>query len=481
MSLSPAQRIAALGPDDQAAIFAQMTDAEVEALQADWEFWARPEQLPPADVERMNWWLWVVLAGRGFGKTRTGAEWVLDRSEQMHARRVPRHRVALIGRTPGDCRDTMVEGESGLAECAEARKVRLKYEPSKRRVTLPDLATTMTTFSAEVPESLRGPQHHTLWGDEPASWSLRTDAQGNTAWTNAQFGLRSDPDPRAILTGTPKPIPLIKALVADAAAEGSGVVLTQGSLRDNVANLAPSFVRVILAAYGGTLLGAQEIDGLLVDRVEGALWQPEVIEAHRRTNPADVPALSKVIVGVDPPAETVAECGIIVVGLEARPADPLRRHVYVLADESMRGTPEAWGRRVIDTYRQWQANEVVGEVNNGGDMVRAVVHLQDPTVAFHKVRATDGKRRRAEPVAQIYQQGRAHHHGYFGALEAQQTTWTDQPGEPSPDRMDALVWGVWRLIPGLGQAPARSTSPNEGGGQRIPQGPGAHARTLAVG
>lgn len=475
MSLSPAQRIAALPPDEQAHLFASMTNDEVDALQADWEFWARPEQLPPGDVERMDWWLWVVLAGRGFGKTRTGAEFVLDRSVRLHARRIARHRVALIGRTPADCRDTMVEGESGLAECAERRKIRLKYEPSKRRVTLPNLATTMTTFSAEVPESLRGPQHHTVWGDEPASWSLRTDPQGNNAWTNAQFGLRlPGAEPRAILTGTPKPIPLIKTLVADAAAEGSGVVLTQGSLRDNIANLAPAFVRTILATYGGTLLGAQEIDGLLVDRVEGALWQPEVIEAHRVLDPAKVPALSKIVVGVDPPAETVAECGIIVVGLEANPTDPLRRHVYVLADESTRGTPEAWGRRVIDVYHQWKANEVIGEVNNGGDMVRAVVHLQDPTVPFYKVRATDGKRRRAEPVAQIYQQGRAHHHGYFGALEAQQTTWTDQPGETSPDRMDALVWGVWRLIPGLGQAPARSASPNTG--PRLPQGPGGYAR-----
>lgn len=479
MSLSPAQRIAALPVDEQAALFQTMTDAEIDALQADWLFWARPEQLAPDDVDRMDWWLWVVLAGRGFGKSRTGAEWVLDRSEQMHRRGVTRHRVALIGRTPADCRDTMVEGESGLAECADRRGIRLKYEPSKRRVTLPTLSTMMTTFSAEVPESLRGPQHHTLWGDEPASWSLRTDPQGNTAWTNAQFGLRLDPDPRALLTGTPKPIPLIKALVADAADPGSGVVMTQGSLRDNIANLAPSFVRTILSVYGGTLLGAQEIDGLVVDRVEGALWQPEVIEARRVLDPAKVPALSKIVVGVDPPAETVAECGIVVVGLEANPTDALRRHVYILADESMRGTPEAWGRRVIDTYHQWQANEVIGEVNNGGDMVRAVVHLQDPTVPFYKVRATDGKRRRAEPVAQLYQQGRGHHHGYFGALEAQMTTWTDTPGEPSPDRMDALVWGAWRLIPGLGQAPARSTSPNTG--PRLPQGPGAHARTVAVG
>lgn len=468
MGASAAQRLAALPPEEQAAILATLTEAEQAALNADWRFWARPEQLPPEG----DWWLWTVLAGRGFGKTRTGAEFILDRSIEFH-RRGHRHRVALIGRTAADCRDTMVEGESGLAECAERRGIRLKYEPSKRRVTLPDLDTLMTTFSAEEPESLRGPQHHTVWGDEPASWSHKVDPQGNTAWTNAQFGLRLDPDPRAILTGTPKPIPIIKALVADAADPSSGVRLTQGSLKDNIANLAPAFVRTILAQYGGTLLGAQEIDGLVVDRVEGALWQPEQIEGPRLRSESQVPALSKIVVGVDPPAESVAECGIVVVGVEANPANPLRRHVYVLDDLSVRGDAEDWAARAIEAYRKWGANEIVGEVNNGGDMVRAVIHLQDPSVAVRKVRATDGKRRRAEPVAMLYQQGRAHHVGYFGALEAQMTTWTDQPGEPSPDRMDALVWGVSGVLPGLGQAPARSKSAAT---TRTTTGPGAFRR-----
>lgn len=472
MALSVAQRIARLDPNETAAVLATLSDAEVEALERDWLFWARPEQLPPGSP---GWWLWVVLAGRGFGKTRTGAEFVLGRAEDFHRRRVRKHRVALIARTAADCRDTMVEGESGLAECAERRQIRLRYEPSKRRVTLPDLGTRMTTYSAEEPESLRGPQFHTLWGDEPASWAHKVDPQGNTAWTNAQFGLRLDPDPRAVLTGTPKPIPMVKALVADAQDDTSGVVLTQGSLRDNIANLAPQFVRVILAQYGGTLLGAQEIDGLLIDRVIGALWQPEEIERWRLTDPALVPDLDMIVVGVDPPAEDVAECGIIVVGREANPKDPLRRHIYVLEDASMRGTAEEWGRAVIDTYHRFHANKVVGEVNNGGDMVRAVVHLQDPTVAFVKVRATDGKRRRAEPVQMLYQgdQGRAHHVGYFGALEAQMTTWTGTKGEPSPDRLDGFVWGATGLLPGLGTAPARSSSP---AGARMPGRAGASAR-----
>lgn len=469
MALSPAQRLAALPPDEQTAILGTLSESEIEALNSDWRFWARPEQTPPPG----EWWLWTVLAGRGFGKTRTGAEFVLDRSVDFHRRGVRRHRVALIARTAADARDTMVEGESGLAECADRRRIRLRYEPSKRRVTLPDLDTTMTTFSAEEPESLRGPQHHTVWGDEPASWTHKVDPQGNTAWTNAQFGLRLDPDPRAILTGTPKPIPVIRSLVDDAADPTSGVVLTQGSLKDNIANLAPSFVRTILAQYGGTLLGAQEIDGLLVDRVEGALWQPEQIERDRLRTLDAVPALSRIVVAVDPPGETVAECGIVVLGTEANPVDPLRRHIYVLDDASIRGDAETWAARVIETFHRWQANLVVGEVNNGGDMVRAVVHLQDPSVPFRKVRATDGKRRRAEPVALLYQQHRAHHVGYFGALEAQMTTWTDSPGEPSPDRMDALVWGATALVPSLGQAPARSKSV---AGVRTSTGPGAHRR-----
>lgn len=458
-TMSPAQRFAALPEEDRAALLAGLSEADLDAMRRDWRFWARPNQLPPTD---RPWWVWVVLAGRGFGKTRVGAEFVLDRSVAFHRQGIP-HRVALIGRTAADCRDTMVEGESGLAECADRRGIRLKYEPSKRRVTLPDLDTMMTTFSAEEPDSLRGPQHSTAWGDEPASWAHKVDAQGNTAWSNAEFGLRLH-DPKAILTGTPKPIPFIKALVEEAADPDGRVALTQGSLRDNAPNLAPSFVQTILAQYGGTLLGAQEIDGMLVDRVEGALWTPEQIEAGRLRSEAQVPPLAKIVVAVDPPAETAAECGIVVVGVEANPANPQRRHVFVLADESIRGSAETWSAKVIETYHRWQANEVVGEVNNGGDMVRAVVHLQDPTVPFRKVRATDGKRRRAEPVAMLYQAEsptavRAHHVGYFGALEAQMTTWTDSPGEPSPDRMDALVWGVSALVPLAGQAPARSASP----------------------
>lgn len=455
MATSFAQQYAALPPEAMTEIASLLTDAEIEALEREWGFWSRPEQVQPLGV----WWLWVVLAGRGFGKTRTGAEFVLDRAVEYHERKVRKHRVGLIGRTAADCRDTMVEGDSGLAECAERRRIRLKYEPSKRRVTLPQLGTTMTTFSAEEPESLRGPQHHTLWGDEPASWTHIVDPMGNTAWTNARFGLRLDPDPRALLTGTPKPIPMIREIVAEAQA-GDGVVLTQGSLRDNIANLAPSFVSVILAAYGGTALGAQEIDGLLIDRVEGALWQPEQIERWRVKDPGLVPQLDMIIIGVDPPAETTAECGIVVVGREANPADALRRHVYVLDDLSMRGEAEEWARVVIAAYHRWNANMVVGEVNNGGDMVRAVVHLQDPTIPFDKVRASDGKRTRAEPVQMLYQgdQGRAHHVGYFGALEAQMTTWTDQKGEPSPDHMDALVWGVTGLLPALGMIPGRSVS-----------------------
>lgn len=469
MALSAAQRIARLEPNEAAAVLATLSDAEVEALERDWLFWARPEQVTPEGL----WWLWVVLAGRGFGKTRTGAEFVLGRAVDYHHRKVRKHRVALIGRTAADCRDTMIEGESGLAECAERRKIRLRYEPSKRRVTLPDLGTRMTAYSAEEPESLRGPQFHTLWGDEPASWAHKVDPQGNTAWTNAQFGLRLDPEPRAILTGTPKPIPMVKALVEDSRDPASGVTLTQGSLRDNIANLAPQFVRVILAQYGGTLLGAQEIDGLLVDRVEGALWQPELIATYRLNSNELVPALSKIVVAVDPPAEEIAECGIVVLGVEANPANALRRHVYVLWDASMRGTADEWGQAVIAAYRTWNANMVVGEVNNGGDMVRAVVQLQDPGVPFHKVRASEGKRRRAEPVQAIYQQGRAHHVGTFAALEVQMTTWTDSPSDPSPDRMDALVWGVAELLPGLGAAPARSSSP---AAARMPGRAGASAR-----
>lgn len=477
---SPAEQIADqlfrgdLSPEERRAA------VQVIAHRApDWRFWARPNQLePPGD----DWQIWANVAGRGSGKTRTGAEWVIDRSFQYHRAGI-KHRGGLVGRTAADVRDTMVEGDSGLMACLDRRKIKAKYEPGRRRIVIRPLQTILHTYSAMEPDSLRGPQHHTLWCDEPGAWRHRTDAQGNTAWTNALFGLRLDAPgliPRVIATTTPKPIPLIKewfdatspckrpaghvgnhgARQTDDDRDGprcglldKRVVMTRGSLYDNIAHLAPMFVGQIVERYRNSPLGAQEIFGRLVLSTPGALWNMVKIEASRRRS---APAMSRVIVAVDPPGETIAECGIVVLGVGA--AD---REVYILDDLSMSGRGEQWGAEVIKAFRDEDHHYplapslVVAEKNQGGDMVRTVIHLQDPGVLYEGISASVDKWTRAEPVASAYD--RVHHVDYFPDLEAQMCTWTkDDP--VSPDRLDALVHGVRYLLPTIIAAPTQSLS-----------------------
>ncbi len=493
MTASLAERLADLTPDEKAEVLAACTDEEAAALLADWEFWSRPEQRTPEGA----WTIWAYVGGRGAGKTRTGEEFVLDRSETFaeHGGGVTHH-VATVGRTAGDVRDVCIEGESGLAACAERRGHRFKYEPSKRRWSLPDLNTVGSTFSAEEPDSLRGPQFHTAHADEPGAWTHKVDAQGNTAWTNLLFTLRLDPPPatglipQVIATTTPKPTPLIvdwfrrAGLAPDEHGDyrpvpDPAIVIRQASLYDNLTNLSPAFVSMIAETYAGTRLGAQEIDGLLLSSVEGALWQPEDID-HVGTPPS----LGKIVVGVDPPGSTRAECGIIVAGsASVATASDVReaisgvratdqRHGYVLDDASIRGRTEEWASAAVAAFRRWHAHAIVAEVNYGGDMVRAAIHALDPTIPVTMVRATRGKRLRAEPVALLYQRGRVHHAGQFGLLESQMLTWVE--GDASPDRLDALVWAMSHLLPTLGRKPARSKST---AAVRVPTGAASQART----
>lgn len=440
----------------------------------DWRFWARPNQLEPPGKA---WQIWANVAGRGSGKTRTGAEYMIDRSRQYHRAGI-KHRGGLVGRTAADVRDTMVEGDSGLMACLEGRKIRAKYEPGKRRVVIKALDSIVHTYSAMEPESLRGPQHHTLWCDEPGAWRQKVDAQGNTAWTNGLFGLRLDAPgliPRVIATTTPKPVPLIKEWFdatkpcrRPAGHKGTHgarqkgdtrdvpelcgkidhrIVLTGGALYDNIAHLAPAFVAQIVERYRYSPLGAQEIMGQLVLSVEGALWDMARIEATRVRS---APPLSRVIVAVDPPGETIAECGIVVMGI-----DNTAREVYILDDLSMRGRGEEWGAAVIKAYRDHNAGLVVAEKNQGGDMVRTVIHLQDASVLYHGITSSVDKWTRAEPVSSAYD--RVHHVDYFPDLESQMCTWTDAETY-SPDRLDALVHGVRYLLPAIIAPPAQSKS-----------------------
>lgn len=364
------------------------------------------------------------LAGRGWGKTRVGAEWT-------HETTLTVGRVALVAPTAADVRDVMVEGESGILATAPPNH-RPLYEPSKRRLTWPNGAIA-TTYSADEPDRLRGPQHGAAWADEVAAWKRPE------AWDMLMFGLRLGSDPRAVVTTTPKQVPHMRAIK-----KAPHTVIIRGRTKDNAANLAPAFLTAIVSKYEGTRLGRQELDGEDIEDNPGALWKRASIDDNRVMKHPD---LVRVVVGVDPMASADAaseidgegsETGIVVAGLG------VDGHGYILDDPSVGGSPDTWGRAVVTAYHRNHADRVVPEVNNGGDMVVYVIETIDDTVAVKPVRASRGKATRAEPVAALYEQGRVHHVGTFGILEDQMCQW--MPGQKSPDRMDALVWALTELM-----------------------------------
>jgi predicted phage terminase large subunit-like protein len=399
-------------------------------IKYDWRYRARRTQLPPPG----DWRIWLLLAGRGFGKTRTGAELVRARVGAHTA-----GRIALVAPTAADARDVMVEGESGLLAIAPPGE-RPLYEPSKRRLTWPNGAIA-TTYSADEPERLRGPQHDFAWCDELAAWRYPE------AWDMLMFGLRLGDDPRAVVTTTPRPTQLIRALIADPT-----VVVTRGRSAENRANLAPAFLDQIVRRYQGTRLGRQELDAEILDDAPGALWRRGVIEAARTSA---APPLTRIVVAIDPAAASNAnadETGIIVAG-----RDP-NGHGYVLADASGRYAPAEWARVAIAAAAAHQADRIVAEVNNGGEMVEATLRTIDSNLAFRAVHAARGKVARAEPVAALYEQGRVHHLGAFPPLEDQMCSFTSdfdrRTAGYSPDRVDALVWALTELLiePHAGEA-----------------------------
>lgn len=414
---SLAMQLAQLSAAERQALIGGLTETQAEALMYDWRTWGRPDQFaPPGD-----WRTWVVLAGRGWGKTRTGGEWV---REQIEAGRCGR--IALVAPTAADVRDVVVEGESGIIRSAPPW-FRPIYEPSKRRVTWPNGAIA-TTYSADEPERLRGPQHDGAWADELAAWRYPE------AWDQLMFGLRLGADPRAVVTTTPKPVPLIIMLV-----KALTTVVTRGSTFDNAANLAPAFIQQIVNKYKGTRLGRQELYAEILDDTPGALWTRARIEELRVTK---VPCeFVRMVIAIDPAVsadEGSDETGIVVAGLGAD------GHGYVMDDISRRDSPDAWARAAVTAYWKYKADRVVAEVNNGGDMVEFTLRTIDRDVAYKKLHASRGKITRAEPVAALYEQGKVHHVGYFGDMEDQMCSWTQ--GMSSPDRMDALVWALTELM-----------------------------------
>ncbi len=423
--------IASQPPQARAKALKGLTSEQLGALLYDWKFWGRPNQLAPSG----DWRVWLLLAGRGFGKTRTGAEYVRDRVAAGY------RRIALVAPTAADARDVMVEGESGILAISPPGN-RPRYEPSKRRLTWPNGAIA-TTYSADEPERLRGPQHDFAWCDEIAAWRYPE------AWDMLMFGLRLGGDPRAVVTTTPKPIKLIRELLADPATE-----ITRGSTFDNRGNLAPAFLSQIVKKYQGTRLGRQELDAEILDDTPGALWSMKLIEDARLNRMAH-PDLTRIVVAIDPAAsagEDADETGIIVAGKDAA------GHGYVLHDGSGRMMPTDWAKAAITAYHDHKADRIVAEVNQGGDMVEATIRMIDPRVPYSAVRATRGKVVRAEPVAALYEQGLIHHAGAFPQLEDQMCSFTSDFDRGragfSPDRVDALVWALSELFveqtPGAG-------------------------------
>lgn len=423
--------IESLSPDQRRKLKTDLTDEESAALLYEWQRWARPSQLPP----KADWLVWLLLAGRGFGKSRTGAEWCRAQAEAF-----PGSRGALIGPTAADVRDVMVEGESGILACSPPW-LRPTYEPSKRRLTWPN-GSMATTYSADEPERLRGPQHGWAWCDELASWRYPE------AWDMLQFGLRLGTNPRIVVTTTPKPTRLIRDLL-----RRSDCHVTRGSTYDNRSNLAKPFLDAIVKKYEGTRLGRQELYAEVLDDVPGALWSRRCLDDYRV---AKAPELSRIVVAIDPPAtsnEDSNEAGIVVAGV----AD--NSMAYVLEDWSQRATPEEWARKAVAAYRKWDADCLVAECNQGGEMVEQVIKsVADVPVKL--VRATKGKYVRAEPASALYEQGRVHHVGVLPILEEQMTSFTperaaDRSDGFSPDRVDALVWAITELFPEI-TAPAPS-------------------------
>jgi phage terminase large subunit-like protein len=415
----------ALSPAHQSQLLASLSDRELEVLEYEWLEWARDNQKPPPG----DWRTWLLLAGRGFGKTRTGAETVRLAVTEFGYRR-----VALVAPTSADARDVMVEGESGILSTSPPWDVP-RYQPTKRRLTWSNGAIA-TTFSADEPERLRGPQHDLAWCDELASWRYPE------AWDMLMFGLRLGRDPRVIVTTTPKPTKIIRELVDDPT-----TIITRGSTYDNRWNLAPAFLHQIIKKYEGTRLGRQEINAEILSDVPGALWNRTLLEALRWPVYQSVPDLVRIVVAIDPAAtsgEEADETGIIVAGKDDNGCG------YVLEDLSGHYSPTEWAKTAIALYRKHKADRVVAETNNGGEMVEATLRIVDPNVSFTAVHATRGKVIRAEPVAALYEQQRVRHVGTFPVLEDQMCGFTTDldriAAGLSPDRVDALVWAFTDLL-----------------------------------
>lgn len=433
MGSSPADLIASLPDTEREAALTELTvglSRGREDLGWFWPFWARPEQLPPTDLE---WTIWLLMAGRGFGKTRTGAEWVRAEAKTTE-------RIAIVGPTTEDVRDAMIEGESGILAVSPPWFYPA-YEPSKHRLTWPNGARA-SLYTAEEPERLRNKQHEVAWCDELRAWKYPQEA-----WDNLQFGLRLGKNPRTVVTTTPKPFPLLRSMLKDPTCR-----ITGGSTYDNIAHLSPKFIDTVVRRYEGTRLGRQELHAHLFEDVVGALWTLEQFDKLRRK---DKPELARTVVAVDPSGGEDAENdeqGIMVCG--RGPGEKTKAKGYVLADRTVKASPDGWGTAAVQAAIDFDADAIVVETNYGGDMcahvLRSAMAKLRRVFRIEMVTASKAKHVRAEPVSAIYEQNRIEHVGTFDELETEMSYFTTggYTGEGSPNRADANIWGLSSLLLG---------------------------------
>jgi phage terminase large subunit-like protein len=430
---SGAAWLASATPEQVDEFLGGLSDGALMALPWLFEFWALPHQLPPDGA----WKTWVIMGGRGAGKTRAGSEWV--RAEVEGARPLDpgrSQRVALVGETVDQVREVMVFGDSGILACSPKDR-RPEWEAGRKRLVWPNGAVAQV-FSAHDPESLRGPQFDAAWADELGKWK-----KAEETWDMLQFALRLGTHPRQVVTTTPRNVGVLKAML-----KNPSTVVTHAPTEANRAYLAASFLEEVRSRYAGTSLGRQELDGVLLEESEGALWTAARLEAARLDS---APALGRIVVAVDPPVtghSASDACGIVVVGA-VTDGPPQDWRAVVLEDASVTGaSPDAWARAAIAALERHGGDRLVAEVNQGGDLVESVIRSIDPLVPFRAVRAARGKSARAEPVAALYEQGRVGHLRGMPLLEEQMLRMTPQgyEGRGSPDRVDALVWALTDLI-----------------------------------
>jgi len=412
-------------PEQQAEFIASHDESELAEINWWLTHWARDAQVPPDG----DWFVWFLRSGRGFGKTRTGAETVLYWVKQGYKR------IALVGQTKADVRDTMIElGESSLMQIALEHNIKVEYQPSKRRVVFPDFDAVAMIYSGDEPGQLRGPQHEKAWVDELAKFKYPQEA-----WSNLKLGLRIGSQPQIVVTTTPRNLPIIKEILAD-----SDTVDVRRNTYDNIANISPIYIAKVIRPIEGTRLGRQEVGGEILDDNPNALWKRGWIEAGRVMRH---PRLLRIVIGVDPSGSKTGDAqGIVGAGVAAHGNDA---HLYTLEDATMHGTPKEWATAAVTLYYKLKANLIVAEANYGGDMVKSTIAMIDDSVPVKLIHASRGKDVRAEPVSAIYEHNekhttRAHHVGTFPELEDELCQW--EPGNDSPNRLDALVWAASELM-----------------------------------